>query len=135
MRRLKPDHDYPEVPEGCSPHLLQPPAVPDCSCQLSQEGKRVSKRLTMCACICPACTGSVQRGTRLIDWNQANAPMIVQDVAAWLPMVVEDCHRWMNAQTAPCLKAAAGPESNLVAAQELLYPDYKIRRPGFLSDG
>lgn len=61
--------------------------------------------------------------------------MIVQGVAAWLPMVVEECHRWMNAQTAPCLKAAAGPGSNLVAAQELLYPDYKIRRPGFLNDG
>jgi hypothetical protein len=41
----------------------------------------------------------------------------LQDVRRWLPMVVEDCQPWMPAESAPCVRQAAGPDSNLVVAQ------------------
>ena len=49
--------------------------------------------------------------------DKLTLPVVLQDVRQWLPMVVEDCQPWMPPESAPCLKQAAVPDSNLVVAQ------------------
>ena len=107
VRRFNPDHDYPEV--RCARHI----------CAKSPKVLRVAGRpwwpvwqasLTRVSCgwACPA--AQVASGTKL-------SLVRLQDVRRWLPMVIEDCQPWMPAESAPCVKQAAGADSNLIIAQ------------------
>jgi hypothetical protein len=76
-------------------------------------------RITMYDFLGCATPGAVVAGYCAAAHKAIAAAVLIrsQDVQRWLPMVVEDCQPWMPAESAPCLKQAAGPDSNLVVAQ------------------
>jgi hypothetical protein len=49
----------------------------------------------------------------------------------WAPLVVSKCMHGMDERTAPCIKEAN--RTNLVEAQELLYPSFRLKLPTFAS--
>lgn len=78
----------------------------------------------LCRTLCRGCrrrwrSASLDCCNRLALWSEdAQILLIVpQDIAQWLPMVVEECQPWMPPESAPCVKKAAGPDSNLITAQ------------------
>jgi len=56
-------------------------------------------------------------------------PALNQSSDAWRPLVLTECVEGMPPEFAPCLKRTF---PNLVYAEELLYPDFRIRLPGVL---
>ncbi|KAG2787406.1 hypothetical protein PC129_g11644 [Phytophthora cactorum] len=51
--------------------------------------------------------------------------------AQWAPMIVSKCMHGMDEQAAPCIKESN--RTNLVEAQELIYPAFRLKLPNFAS--
>ncbi|GMF14441.1 unnamed protein product [Phytophthora fragariaefolia] len=47
----------------------------------------------------------------------------------WAPVIVSECVHGMDARAAPCIKEAN--QANIVEAQELLYPAFRLKLPNF----
>lgn len=60
--------------------------------------------------------------------------MLLQESAQWAPLAFSECLEWMPDAYAPCVLARAGVQTNLEAAEELVYKDFALREPSFLND-
>lgn len=65
---------------------------------------------------------------------QRSSPQLGERSARWAPFVVPTCAEGMPRHWAPCRVGAAGEPAELVYGEEVVYPDFSIPEPIFMTE-